>query len=606
MDLDRDIARTILEGFDKHYRLFREGSAGAKDRFERAAWGEVRDAHATRIAFYDTRVREGVALLRERFPTACAEESRWPRIKQAYIQLLYDHKQPECAETFYNSVACRVLDRRYYVNDYIFWRPAVSTEYLDGDPATYRTYHDPQADLRDLFGRVVRDLEFRNEWQDLERDLDFLEVTARSYFGGVRRPTGKTTPPPSPQPASQEPLFPAGLSGIHNTWTRQANFQVQVLTSPFYRNKAAYVVGKVLNGNAQIPFVVPILQDEQGRLFLDALLLSPVDIGRTFSLARAYFMVDTEVPAATVRFLRTLMPNKPKAELYTLLGLQKQGKTNFYRDLHAHLSHSTDQFEIAPGVKGMVMVVFTLPSFPYVIKIIRDWFPPPKDTDRDRVMDRYHLVKRHDRVGRMADTLEYSHVAFPLSRISAELRAELEALVPSQITIDESRDRLVVSHLYIERRMVPLDMYLADAEPERARAAIVEYGNAIKELCAANIFPGDLLTKNFGVTRFGRVVFYDYDELDHLTAFKFRRMPTPRHHDEEMAAEPYFAVGPTDVFPEQFPTFMFGNPAQRAYFMEVHGDLADPRYWIEEQDKHRHGEVGEFFPYAPDVRFNRV
>ncbi len=249
------------------------------------------------------------------------------------------------------------------------------------------------------------------------------------------------------------------------------------------------------------------------------------NIGRVFSLARAYFMVDMEVPSAFVEFLESVLPTKPKAELYTMLGLQKQGKTLFYRDLIEHMKHSTDTFVMAPGVRGAVMAVFTLPSFPYVFKIIRDWFDPPKDSDRRRVNEKYLMVKYHDRVGRLADTLEYSFVALPLARFDKALLEELRRVAASAVEVDG--DKVVIRHVYIERRMVPLDVYVRDVgdDEERLLAAIKEYGAAIRELAGANIFPGDLLLKNFGVTRYGRVVFYDYDEIAPITECTFRQIP---------------------------------------------------------------------------------
>jgi len=297
------------------------------------------------------------------------------------------------------------------------------------------------------------------------------------------------------------------------------------------------------------------------------------------------------------------LPTKPRAELYTLLGLQKQGKTLFFRDLRRHLEHSSDRFVTAPGVKGMVMVVFTLPSFPYVFKVIRDVFPPPKDTDPEKVRAKYLLVKQHDRVGRMSDTLEYSNVAFPIDRFDPALVEELLRLAGSNVEVDG--DRLVVRHMYIERRMIPLDVYLQDADTARAREAIREYGNAIRELADAGIFPGDLLLKNWGVTRYGRVVFYDYDELCYLDECNFRRMPQASSYDEETAGEPWFSVGPNDVFPEELPKFLFSDPAQRAMFLEMHGDLADPQTWIAKQANARDGVQRDLFPYPPAIRFSQ-
>jgi isocitrate dehydrogenase kinase/phosphatase len=568
-NLPNDIARTIRNGFDKHYRLFRRTSAQAKQRFERGDWAEVRAASRGRIQMYDQRVAEAVAELRERFPVAVRDESLWPDIKRAFIGLLLEHRQPECAETFYNSVACRVLDRRYYRNEYIFWRPAISTEHLDGEEATYRCYYPAKAGLRKTLVSGLMDFGLASPFQDIDRDLRYLVRAIRENFPGK--------------------------------WELHANFQLQVLTSLFFRNKAAYVVGRAINGDREMPFVVPLLKAEDGSIYADALLLKPENIGRVFSLARAYFMVDAEVPSAYVEFLKSVLPSKPKAELYTFLGLQKQGKTLFYRDLIEHMKHSTDTFVMAPGTKGTVMAVFTLPSFPYVFKVIRDWFEPPKDSDRRRVKEKYLMVKYHDRVGRLADTLEYSNVALPMGRFEPSLIEELRRIAASAVEVDG--DRLVIRHVYIERRMVPLDVYIRDADPEHLRECVREYGAAVRELASADIFPGDLLLKNFGVTRYGRVVFYDYDEIALITECNFRRLPTARSDDEETSSEPWFSVGPRDVFPEELATYLFPQGHGGELYTELNADLTDPAFWVATQDRIRAGIQDDVFPYTQEIRF---
>ncbi len=323
-----------------------------------------------------------------------------------------------------------------------------------------------------------------------------------------------------------------------------------------------------------------------------------------FSFARAYFMVDMEVPSAYVTFLRSLMPRKPRSELYNALGLQKQGKNMFYRDFLHHLRHSSDAFRIAPGIKGMVMLVFDLPSYPYVFKVIKDFYPPQKDTTREQIKGKYLLVKQHDRVGRMADTLEYSDVAFPRARFEPALIDELMKYCPS--LIEDDGDMLVIRHLYIERRMIPLNIYLQEATPEQLEKAVVEYGNAIKDLVAANIFPGDMLWKNFGVTRHGKVVFYDYDEIEYLTDCNFRRVPAPRNEEDEMSGEVWYSVGPKDVFPETFAPFLLGNPAVREVFMKHHADLLDAGFWQGHKERILAGHVHDVFPYEPHKRFVNV
>ena len=300
-----------------------------------------------------------------------------------------------------------------------------------------------------------------------------------------------------------------------------------MLSSLFFRNRTAYVVGRVVNGYNAYPFVVPIKHDADGRLYVDALLMDAEQLALLFSANRAYFLVDMEVPSAYVAFLRDVAPERTEAELYTMVGLQKQGKTLFFRDFLHHLKHSTDSFIVAPGIKGLVMTVFTLPSYPYVFKVIRDRIAPSKDTTRERVKEKYVLVKHHDRVGRMADTLEYSDVAISARPLHAG--ADRRARAPSRPSlIEEDGDMIVVRHLYIERRMTPLNLFLESASPRQREHAIADYGEAIRQLAAVNIFAGDLLFKNFGVTRFGRIVFYDYDEIEYMTSCRFRAIPQRR------------------------------------------------------------------------------
>jgi isocitrate dehydrogenase kinase/phosphatase len=573
--LPQDIARCILAGFDKHYRLFRAAAVKAKELYERGAWAEMRALAAERIQMYDKRVQEGVDELLERFPQAARDESLWPAIKLAYIPLLHEHQQPECAETFYNSVACQVLHRRHYHNEFIFWRPAIATEHLEGERPTYLCYYPRRDGLRKTLRTIGASFDLANSWEDPERDVRNIVRALRAHF---------------PRPARSAP-----------------DLQIQVIRTLFFRNKGAYAVGRIINGATELPFAVPILQNERGELYVDTLLVGEDQLLVLFSFARAYFFVDVDVPAACVSFLRWLMPRKPRAELYMAIGLAKQGKTLFYRDLHYHLKHSTDRFVIAPGIKGLVMVVFTLPSYPYVFKVIRDRFAPPKELDRDTVIAKYLMVKLHDRVGRMADTLEYSLVALPLERFDAALLEELKRECSSIIELDG--DHLVIGHVYIERRMQPLNLYVEECrragDEEALRWALRDYGQAIKELAGAGIFPGDMLLKNFGVTRHDRVVFYDYDEIQPMADMQFRRIPAARSYEEEMSAEPYWRIGEHDVFPEQFDCFLVSDPRAREIFYAQHRDLLDDAFWRAKQDLVRNGEQEDVFPYPEEARFVR-
>ncbi len=563
------IAEVILAGFERHYRLFREITAGAKARFESADWPAVQMAASERISFYDTRIAETIARLRREFNLRDPSDALWRRVKVEYLRLLPQHHQPELAETYYNSVFCRLFDRHYYNNSYIFVWPLISTEHLEAEIPIFRAYYPARDGFTRVIANLLRHTGLRRPFRDRRRDI-------RCIMRAIRE------------------RFPANRA-------LQQNFQIVVLRPLFYRNKGAYLIGKAINGADQTPFAIPILNDEQQGLYVDTLLTGEEEISDIFSFARAYFMVDTEVPAAVVDFLRPLMPRKGKAELYTAIGLQKFGKAEFYRDFLKHLRYSTDDFVVAPGIRGMVMCVFTLPSFPFVFKIIKDRFPPPKESSRELVKQKYQLVKMHDRVGRMADSWEYSHVAFPLRRFAPALREMLESECAASIEVQG--DQLIIKHLYIERRMTPLNLYLHTADDEDLRHAIAEYGDAIKQLAAANIFPGDFLFKNFGVTRQGRVVFYDYDELCYLTECHFRAIPEAPNPEMEMGEDVWYTAGPNDVFPEEFETFLLTDPRIRKIFRELHSDLLDPAWWRARQDHIRAGHLEDIFPYLTERRF---
>jgi isocitrate dehydrogenase kinase/phosphatase len=570
-----EIAQAMLEGFNRHYRLFRETSRAAQTRFEASDWHGQQRAQALRIEFYDKRVTEAAERLTKEFDAPNLPADVWQQMKLHYIGLLTNHHQPELAETFFNSVSTRLLHRSYFKNDFLFVRPAVSTEYIENDePAatpTYRAYYPTRETMRETIERIVTNFQLQREFEDLLRDVGHVLAAFEAQLADFRL---------------------------------RANFQIQVLSSLFFRNKGAYVVGKIINGFVETPFALPIVHGADEKLLIDAALFGEDDLLLVFSFARAYFMVDMEVPSAYVTFLRSLMPRKPRSEIYNALGLQKQGKNIFYRDFLYHLRHSSDHFRIAPGIKGMVMLVFDLPSFPYVFKVIKDHYPAPKDTSREQIMGKYLLVKTHDRVGRMADTLEYSNVAFPRARFTAELIAELKAHCAS--VVEEDGEVIVIKHVYIERRMIPLNIYLADATREQVEHAVIEYGHAIKDLVAANIFPGDMLWKNFGVTRHGKVVFYDYDEIEYLTDCHFRRVPEPRNEEEEMSGEVWYHVGPKDVFPETFAPFLLGNDNVREVFMQHHADLLDAAFWHGHKERILAGHVHDVFPYDESKRFAKA
>jgi len=559
------LAQKILQGFHCHYDRFQRLTRGARSRFLKQQWQGVVNASAERISYYDRQVKE-TSVAVQRAVGADFDAALWLATRQRYQSLLKFHPQAELAETFYNSVFCRAFERRYFNNDFIFVETLLHSHIPVSVQSQYRSYFPVKGGLQQVLLTIFLDSGLNGEFEHFENDL--------------------------------EQLRDAFLQRSQETEIEPHDIRIDVLNSPFFRNKAAYLVGRIVTERHHYPFIVPVLVNSQGKLYVDAFITNSNRMATIFGFARSYFMVETEAPSALVRFLKDLMPRKTLAELYASIGFHKQGKTEFYREFLHHLQRTDDQLVAAPGVKGMVMTVFTLPSFPYVFKVIKDKLGSTKAFSRQTVIDRYRMVKRHDRVGRMADTLEFADVAIPLKRIAADLLQELQSTVAGSIAIEG--ETLIIKQLFVERRLTPLNLFLEYASDDEIDAAMNDYGLAIKEMIAANIFPGDMLLKNFGVTRHRRVVFYDYDEVRYLTDMSFRALPK---QDGFMDAE--VSAAPDDVFPEQLAQFAVPQPHLREVLLKHHPDLNDPGYWRKIQKHIREGRLTDVFPYEQHLRFTR-
>jgi isocitrate dehydrogenase kinase/phosphatase len=568
-NLAGNIANTIINGFDRHIQLFIEITKSAQQRFQKSQWSEVQKAAKARTTFYEQRVKETYESIKQDYCIDSLDDTLWLQIKHNYIELLAKHLQPELAETFYNSVFCRLFERRYYHNDYIFVESTAQRLDDRPTPIIYTSYKPELKGLKETVCDIINSHTSTVPFKDLSADVDIL-------IRAFRRKARKTR-------------------------FKLEDLQFDILNFTFYRNKGAYLIGRVLSPAGETPFIVSVLNDEKEGLYIDALLSKSEDMAVVFGFARAYFFVDCLHPYALVNFLQSLMPHKTKADLYSAIGFHKEGKTQFYRDFLNHLKNSDDKLSLAPGIKGMVMSVFTLPSYPYVFKIIKDKFSPSKNMTRADVKGKYRLVKLHDRVGRMADTMEYSEVAFPKDRFDNELLEELQKVAPSLLRYED--DLLIIKHLYIERRMVPLNLYLAKATDEEIEDALYGYGKAIKELISANIFPGDMLLKNFGVTRHGRVIFYDYDEITYMDEVNFRVKPEAITEEQIYAAEPWYSVDPGDMFPEELGTFALANPKYLKAFKIHHEDLLTASYWKQSQTNVAEGIYEDVYPYPDKFRF---
>jgi isocitrate dehydrogenase kinase/phosphatase len=581
--LAKRAAGLLDEAFMRYHAEFKRITVRARERFEACDWHGLHSDAEARLDLYGVYVDEAVGALRAMLGESGGDRALLAAIKEEYSSRIRERDDFDVAQSFYNSVlirGARAAGITGIDTDIEFMGTEFSTPpSAAGWPVfvTFNSAGDTEALIRDLLWAC----DFRSGWRDLEGDA-----------------------------AGAAAKIEAQLAEMG--WGRQVGV-LEIARPIFYRGKRAYLVGRakaIKTGSEAryVPVVISLANDDGG-VSVDAVLMDEDDVSILFSFAREYFHVDAERPHALVQFLRTIMPLKPVAELYISIGYNKHGKTERYRDLMRHMASSSDRFEMARGDRGMVMQVFTLPSYDLVFKVIKDSFDYPKRTTRKEVRERYALVFRHDRGGRMVDAQEFEYLRFDKERFQPELLEELLATCGRTIRVEG--DSVVIDHMYTERRLVPLNLYLREVSEEAARPMTVEYGHAIKDLASTNIFPGDILLKNFGVTRHGRIVFYDYDELCLLTDCNFRVMPQASGNDDfdefdAYAPEPWFSVAENDVFPEEMHTFL-GLPSHlKALFYEHHGDLFTAEYWADLKRRLLAGEMIEVLPYGEGRRLDRV
>jgi len=558
-------AAVLARAFDAYCAAFAEITARAPRRFARRDWHGMQSDALERLELYSRVLDVAVADLVRQLAGTTHSKSAWSAMKEVYAAHIAERGDFELAETFFSSASRRIFTTVGVDPRVEFVAPTASS-LLRVPGAPVYTAYSPAGETAAVLARILGQRALAAPFEDLERDCRRAAERLEERLGG--------------------PLATAGVEAIH------------VVDPLFFRNKGAYLVGRMLRGAELVPLVLALTNPE-GRVVVDAVLLDEDDVSQVFSFTRSYFHVGVAQPYETVRFLKSILPLKPVAELYIAIGHNKHGKTELYRDLLRHLAGSDEPFVVAPGDEGMVMLVFTMPSRDNVFKMIKDRFAYPKTASRQDVLDRYRLVFRHDRAGRLVDAQEFEHLEFERSRFSDRLLDELLSQAAESVTV--AGERVAIRHLYIERRLAPLNLYLASASAAQAKAAVLEFGQAIKDLAATNVFPADLLPKNFGVTRHGRVVFYDYDELCPLVQCRFRELPES-DDERDQGGEAWFYVGANDVFPEEFGRFLGLQGELRRVFLEAHGDLLTPRFWLDMQRRIRAGEFPDFFPYPPARR----
>ena len=563
--LVEDCAVALVQAFAHYNGEFRAITRRAPGRFESRDWrSSLRDA-VERIELYDRSVNRAVAQMRDKLGEDTNERAMWSSIKRRFTELIEALPDQEFDKTFFNSVTRRTFGTTGV-------DPAVEFVALDLDPIgsikspIETNVYTNRGSLELLFEEVLADFRFRTPYLDFDRSVQIITNEVRAQCE-------------ADADASNPPL--------------QVE-QIEFIRTVFFQMTRAYLVGRISGKGWMLPFVIALKNSESGVL-VDAVMMDESTVSVLFSFTRSYFHADLAHVGQAVVFLKGILPRKPVSELYTVLGRAKQGKTERYRELFRHLQQSTDHFVHAPGDRGLVMICFTLPSFDIVFKIIRDRFAYPKNVIREEVLKKYELVFKHDRAGRLVDAQEFKRLKFPRERFAEPVLEELRKEAANTVHFEDGQ--IVIDHMYIERRMTPLNLYIRNASREDAERAVLDYGQCIRDLAVTNIFAGDLLLKNFGVTRHGRVIFYDYDELCAVTDCRFRDIPEARNDEDEMRAEAWFHVNDNDVFPETFMQFLGFDNHLKEVFLRVHGEIMTADWWRGIQQRLREGDVLEVLPY---------
>ncbi len=545
----REAAAIIQDSFRQFYGTFDELTIRAKTRFQKRQWKEQREAVRKRILLHDEAIEETAHRLSK---FQLLGKGWWKSVAIAY-DTATDHNP--LSQTFLDAVG-RIL--------------------FKGD-VTFTLFDSSKIEITILekyLERVIVYRPFQGWVADLLKKIDF-EIAEEN----VQKPSEK-------------------IADLLSEIVAQSEATLFFYPDLFYRNKHAYLMGYALDGENQVPLLLAFTNTETG-IVLDALLHTEEEIKNVFAFSRSYFLVATSEAKTLVDFLLRVMPTKPESQLYMNLGYQEHGKELSLHALHVHLQTVRSQFIVAPGIPGMVMMVFTLPDYDLVFKLIRDHFRPPKSVTREEVIEKYKFIALHDRVGRLADAQRFEFLGLPLAYFDSQLLNYLLTECSKSVSV---RNGIVCfQDVYTERKMIPLNLYFEQTTPAKAEQAVIDFGNAIREMALSNIFPGDLLIKNFGVTNEERVVFYDYDEIVPLADCVFKDIPKARNDDEEMGAEPWFAVNENDIFPQELVKFLLPEGELRNLFATHHQELYTATFWNSLQQFHQRGELVDIQPYKANL-----
>ena len=423
-------AQTAQAAFLEYQERFHAITDRARERFLARDWAGASTDAADRLHLYGSVMDNLTGEIGNLMGDRLSERGVWRAIKAVYSSLIAESAAWEIAESFFNSLTRRVFATEGVDQTIEF----VDTDFDAPPNQSLGEVHRRHtgAALSDLLFAAVTDLEAGGFSEECWTDLRKVVALAAERID-------------------------AALPGTDDA------VSLEMIGTLFHRGRGAYLVGRAIRGGdrvASLPLALSLRHDDAQGITLDAVLRGEVDLAILFSYTRAYFRAKVACPYELVRRLQQLMPRKRLIDLYNAIGFHRHGKTEFYRDFVAHLRTSRDRFVTAEGTRGMVMLVFTLPSYDVVFKLIKDRFDFPKDTSRSEVMRCYRFVFEHDRAGRLVEAHEFEHLRIARDRFDSALLEDLRRDASETVRIEG--DDVVIDHAYVERRIRPLNLFLAE------------------------------------------------------------------------------------------------------------------------------------------------
>ena len=570
-ELISECSQIIYDGFIRYNNYFHRIPRRARTRFEQKDWKGHQNDIVDRVDLYEKSVRRIALTLRRTLGSHLTNKILWREIRSYFADRLNQVPDNDFIKTFFNSTTRRIFGTEGLDPDLEFIPSGTSNDLQLIMTLNIRRY-PYWVSLKRIFETILDDFSFRVPYDDINLNATRISRKIKAF--------------------------------TNENFSKNVEYlRFEFIDSFFYQAARAYLVGKLILSEGEAPIVIAFKNENRG-ISVDAIFLEEREVSLIFGYTRSYYFADPNSVIGTVHFLKSMLPKKPIDELYTVLGRLRQGKTERHRTFTQHLSKTEDKFVHAEGETGLVMIVFTLPSYNLVFKVIRDSFGPPKTISRKDVIDKYKLVSKHDRAGRLIDTQEFINLKFPIDRFSDELTNEL--IQNASDSIRKEDNNLILKRVYVERRVRPLNLFIDECSFEDATRSIIDYGEAIKDLAKTNIFPGDLLLKNFGVTQHNRVIFYDYDEVSLVSDCNFREIPESKSIEDEMQAETWYYVGENDIFPEEFIRFLAMNDELKREFLKYHKDLLTAKYWQRIKNQHLRGDAMLVIPYTSHLSQKKV